>query len=120
MQNSGARTSSSVSGPDGSAANESRKSENSTIAGCPALAATTQAETWRHGDAQLLLAEAFITTAGKPEPLPAGQHAADALAAGLAFAEVQASSAPLVSAVCYSPQDPFNLRTFSWWARRCC
>src|SRR5260370_10635106 len=43
----------------------------------PGLAATTRPRSWRHGDAQLLLAEAFITAAGKPEPLPAGQHAAD-------------------------------------------
>jgi hypothetical protein len=42
----------------------------------PALAATTQAGTWRPGGAQLLLAEAFITASGKPEPLPAGQRAA--------------------------------------------
>jgi hypothetical protein len=64
-----------------------------------------------------LLAEAFITTASKPEPLPAGQHASDALAARLAFAEVQASSAPLVSAVCCSRQDPFNLlAAMAQWA----
>jgi hypothetical protein len=50
----------------------------------PGLAATTQPGIWRRGGAQLLLAEAFITASGKPEPLPAGQHAADAVAAGLA------------------------------------
>jgi hypothetical protein len=33
----------------------------------------------------LLLAEAFITAAGKPEPLPAGQDTADTAAAGLAL-----------------------------------
>ena len=37
----------------------------------PGLAATTQPGTWRRGGAQLLLAEAFITASGKPEPLPA-------------------------------------------------
>jgi hypothetical protein len=83
----------------------------------PMLAATTQAGRWRHGDAQLLLAEAFITASGKPEPLPEGQHAADARAAGLAFVEVLASPAPLVSTVCCSPQEPFNLlAAMALWA----
>src|SRR5580658_1225687 len=54
----------------------------------PRLTATTQAGSWRRGSAQLLLGEAFITAAGKPEPLPAGQHAADAAAAGLALVEL--------------------------------
>jgi hypothetical protein len=65
----------------------------------PGLAATTQPRTWRRGDAQLL-AEAFITASGKPEPLPAGQHAADAVAAELALVEVLDSSAPIASRVC--------------------
>jgi hypothetical protein len=64
----------------------------------PGLAATTQPRTWR-GDAQLL-AEAFITASGKPEPPPAGQHAADAVAAELALAGVLDSSAPIASRVC--------------------
>jgi hypothetical protein len=75
----------------------------------PGLAATTRPRSWRHGGAQLLLAEAFITASGKREPLPAGQHAADAVAAGLALAEVLDSPAPLVSSVCCSPRDSFNL-----------
>jgi len=75
----------------------------------PALTATTQPRSLRHGGAQLLLAEAFITASGKPEPLPAGQHAADAVAAALALTEILARSAPLVSSVCCSPQDSFNL-----------
>ena len=83
----------------------------------PELTTTTQAETWRRGDAQLLLAEAFITGSGKPEPLPAGQHAADAVAAGLALVEVLDSSAPLVSSVCCSPRDSFNLlAAMALWA----
>jgi hypothetical protein len=83
----------------------------------PKLAATTQAETWRRGDAQLLLAEAFITASGKPEPLPAGQHAADAVAAGLALVEILDSSAPLVSSVCCSPRDSFSLlAAMALWA----
>jgi hypothetical protein len=83
----------------------------------PALAATTQAGTWRHGGAQLLLAEAFITASGKPEPLPAGQHAADAAAAGLALVEALDGPAPLASSACCSPHDPFNLMAaMALWA----
>jgi hypothetical protein len=83
----------------------------------PGLAATTQPGTWRRGDAQLLLAEAFITASGKPEPLPAGQHAADAAAAGLALMEILDSPAPITSRVCCSPQDPFNLlAAMAMWA----
>jgi hypothetical protein len=36
----------------------------------PRLAVATRPGSWRHGGAQLLLAEAFITAAGKPQPLP--------------------------------------------------
>jgi hypothetical protein len=67
--------------------------------------------------ARLLLAEAFITASGKPEPLPAGQHAADAVAAGLALMEILHSSAPVTSPVCCSPQDPLNLlAAMALWA----
>jgi hypothetical protein len=69
------------------------------VTSVPGLAATTQPRSWQRGGAQLLLAEAFITAAGKPEPLPAGQDAADAAAAGLALAEVLDGSGPLTSAV---------------------
>ena len=75
----------------------------------PGLAVTTRPGSWRHGGAQLLLAEAFITAAGKPEPLPAGQDAADAAAAGLALAEMLDGSAPLTSTVRCAPQEPSNL-----------
>jgi hypothetical protein len=75
----------------------------------PGLTATTQPGSWRRGGEQLLLAEAFITAVGKPEPLPAGQHAADAAVAGLALAEVLDGSGPLISTVRCAPQDPFYL-----------
>ena len=75
----------------------------------PGLTATTRPGSWRHGGGQPLLAEAFITAAGKPEPLPAGQYAADDAAAGLALAEVLDGSEPLTSTVPCAPQDPFNL-----------
>ena len=68
-------------------------------AAVPGLTATTQPGSWRRGHAQLLLAEAFITAVGKPEPLPAGQHAADAAAAGLALVELLDSPETLTSAV---------------------
>jgi hypothetical protein len=66
------------------------------------------AGSWRRCGAQLQLAEAFITAAGKPEPLPAGQDAADA-AAGLALAEMLDGSGPLTSTVRCAPREPFNL-----------
>jgi hypothetical protein len=78
---------------------------------------TTRPGSWRHGDAQLLLAEAFITAAGKPESLPAGQDAADAAADGLALAEMLAGSAPLASSARCAPQEPFNLlAAMALWA----
>ena len=83
----------------------------------PGLAVTTRPGSWQHGGAQLLLAEAFITAAGKPEPLPAGQDAADAAAAGLALAEMLDGSAPLASSVRCVPQEPFNLlAAMALWA----
>jgi hypothetical protein len=86
-------------------------------AAVPGLTATTQPVSWRRGDAQLLLAEAFVTAAGKPGPLPAGQHAADAAAAGLALVEFLDSPGTLTSAVRCSPQESFNLLTaIALWA----
>lgn len=83
----------------------------------PGLAVTTQVDAWRPGRAQLLLAEAFITAAGKPEPTSTGQHAADAAAAGLALLEMLDGSAPLTSSVRCSPQDSFSLlAAMSLWA----
>lgn len=86
-----------------------------TVAG---LAATTQPGSWRRGDAQLLLAEAFITAVGEPAPLPAGQHAAGAAAAaGLALVELLDSPETLTSTVCCSPRQSFNLLTaMALWA----
>ena len=75
----------------------------------PGLAVTTRPGSWPRGGAQLLLAEAFITAAGKPEPLPAGQDAADAAAGGLALAEMLDGSAPPTSSVRCAPQESFNL-----------
>jgi hypothetical protein len=86
-------------------------------AAIPGLTATTQPGTWRRGGAQLLLAEAFITAAGKPEPLPAGQHAADAAAAGLALVDLLDSTETLTSAVRCAPLGSFNLlAAMALWA----
>jgi len=64
-----------------------------------------------------LLAEAFITAAGKPEPLPPGQHAADAAAAGLVLVELLDNPKTLTSTVCCSPQESFNLlAAMALWA----
>jgi hypothetical protein len=83
----------------------------------PGVAVTTQTGAWQPGGAQLLLAEAFITAAGKPEPLAASQHLADAAAAGLALLEMLDSPAALTSSVYCSPQEPFNLlAAMALWA----
>ena len=87
---------------------------SATVAG---LTATTQPGSWGRGGAQLLLAEAFITAAGKPGSPPAGQHAADAAAAGLALAELLDSPQTLASAVCCAPRQSFNLlAAMALWA----
>lgn len=84
----------------------------------PDLTVTTQPAEWMNGDAPLLLAEAFVSGAGKPVPLPAGQHAADAAAAALALAERLDDDEGLVSDVRCAPQHAFNLwAAMAMWAR---
>lgn len=75
----------------------------------PGLTATTNAAVWRAGEAQLLLAEAFVPGTGKPVPVPAGQHAADAAAAGLEMVVRLVAAQELTSDVRCSPHRPFNL-----------
>jgi hypothetical protein len=71
-------------------------------------AITTQLDIWRRGDAQLLLAEAFVSGTGKPVPVTKGQHFADAVAAGKEF--VRRLSAKVVgSDVQCEPMPAFNL-----------
>jgi hypothetical protein len=75
---------------------------------------------WPDGGARLLPDEAFITAAGQPEPLPAGQDAADAAAAGLTLAELLDGSAPLTFSVRCAPQELFKpaggtITTSPWW-----
>lgn len=47
----------------------------------PEATATTQPQRFIAGEANLLLTEAFVSSTGKPVPVAAGQHAADAEAA---------------------------------------
>ena len=65
----------------------------------------------------MLLGEAFVSAAGKPVPVSAGQHAADAAAAGRALVELPEDPRPLTSGVCCSPQASFNLlAAMALWA----
>jgi hypothetical protein len=65
----------------------------------------------------LLLAEAFVSGTGKPMPVSASQHAADAAAAGLALVDLLDGPEPLASQVRCSPQGSFNLLTaMALWA----
>lgn len=50
----------------------------------PQATATTQSQRFTAGEANLLLTEAFVSGTGKPVPVAAGQHAADAEAAARA------------------------------------
>jgi hypothetical protein len=89
----------------------------SLAAAAHGLAATTQPAHWRRGAAQLLLAEAFVSAAGKPVPLSGGQHAADAAAAGLAMVEFLDTPDALGSDVRCSPQESFSLlAAMALWA----
>ncbi len=86
-------------------------------AAVPGLSATTQPDSCRSGVARLLLAEAFVSGSGKPVPVSASQHAADAAAAGLALVELMDGPEPLTSALHSSPHGPFNLLTaMALWA----
>jgi hypothetical protein len=83
----------------------------------PALSATTRPDLWQAGTARLLLAEAFVSGRGKPMPLAAGQHAADAAAAGLALIELLEAAGPLASQVRCSPHGSFSLlAAMALWA----
>jgi hypothetical protein len=83
----------------------------------PAGAVTTQPALWRGGRARLLLAEVFVSGAGKPVPVAAGQHAADATAAGKAVIERLDMPDGLVSDVRCSPHEAFNLlAAMAMWA----
>jgi hypothetical protein len=64
---------------------------------------------WLDGSAQLLMAEALVSGMGKPVAVPAGQHAADAIAAATALADrVMASREPMSDVRC-APHLPLNL-----------
>jgi hypothetical protein len=83
----------------------------------PGLLVTTQFGEWSQGGAQLLLAEAFVSGLGKPVPLPAGQDAADAAAAGLALVRFLEQADPPASEVRCAPHTPVNLwAAIAMWA----
>lgn len=75
----------------------------------PDLVVTTQPGKWQAGKARLLLAEAFVSGAGKPVPVEAGQHAAGASAAGRALVERLGDGGALGSGVRCAPHNPLNL-----------
>lgn len=71
----------------------------------PDLVATTQPAVWANGGGRLLLAEAFVSGAGKPVSLPPDQHAADATAAALALIDRLDAGEDVASDVrCAQPQ----------------
>ncbi|MFD0692193.1 hypothetical protein [Actinomadura fibrosa] len=78
-------------------------------AATPEVIVTTQPDQWQAGRARLLLAEALVSGAGKPVAVAAGQHAADASAAGRALVERLRDGSPLASDVRCAPHNPLNL-----------
>ncbi|WP_225096258.1 hypothetical protein [Streptomyces sp. CoH27] len=83
----------------------------------PQTAVTTQPERFTAGQAYLLLTEAFVSATGKPVPVAAGQHAADAEAAAratLAYLTRGPESFPQVTC---APRRSFNLlAAIATWA----
>ncbi|MWA02343.1 hypothetical protein F8568_022450 [Actinomadura sp. LD22] len=74
----------------------------------PDLMVTTQPDQRQAGRARLLLAEALVSGAGRPVPVAAGQHAADASAAGRAMVE-RLRWRPAGFGVRCAPHKPMNL-----------
>jgi hypothetical protein len=75
--------------------------------------ATTQLETFRAGGAALLIAEAMVTSDGKPEAVSGGQDHADAVAAAKRLAEILHDPRVPVSVVHCGEHAPFNLAAAS-------
>ncbi|MER5202478.1 hypothetical protein [Streptomyces sp. NPDC002825] len=75
----------------------------------PHTTATTQTQRFRDGQAQLLLSEAFVSATGKPVPVPAGQHAADAEAAARATLTYLTRGAEGFPEVACAPRRAINL-----------
>jgi hypothetical protein len=83
----------------------------------PRLAVTTRPGSWRHGGAQLLLAEAFITAAASQSRCQQARMLRMRRRPGLALTEILDGSAPLTSSVRCAPQEPFNLlAAMALWA----
>ncbi|WP_460599454.1 hypothetical protein [Flexivirga lutea] len=75
------------------------------------VVATTQPDAFLAGRANLLIAEAMVTSDGKPEPVDGQQDHADALAAARRLAELltMAASGDLISDVSCLPHVALNL-----------
>lgn len=75
----------------------------------PRATATTQTQRFHDGQAELLLTEAFVSATGKPIPVVAGQHAADAEAAARATLTYLTHDAEDLSEVVCAPRRAINL-----------
>ncbi|MFE0651853.1 hypothetical protein ACFVZH_25020 [Streptomyces sp. NPDC059534] len=75
----------------------------------PHVTVTTQPERFAAGQARLLLVEAFVSGAGKPEPGAAGPHAADAEAAARATLACLADGTNHSPRVACAPRRALNL-----------
>jgi hypothetical protein len=83
----------------------------------PACTATTQPEMWQGGQAQLLLAEAFVSGVGKPVPVDVSADAADAAAAARDFLD-RLRTGTLATDVTCGPHSTVNLlAAAAIWAR---
>lgn len=71
---------------------------------------TTSVQRWKAGEADLLIAEAMVTSDGKPEPVDAPQDHADALAAAKRLGEILSDSPEQFKAdVACAPHAALNL-----------
>lgn len=75
----------------------------------PESSATTRPERFAAGQARLLLAEAFVSGTGKPVPVAAGQHAADAEAAARATLTYLTDGPDGFPYITCAPQRTLNL-----------
>jgi hypothetical protein len=74
----------------------------------PTCTVTTRPGPWQAGQARLLLAEAFVSGAGKPVPVDVSPHAADAAAAAREFID-RLCTGSLASDVACGPHSAVNL-----------
>ncbi|KQV19270.1 MULTISPECIES: hypothetical protein [unclassified Kitasatospora] len=83
----------------------------------PGATATTQVDRFNPGQARLLLAEAFVSSTGKPIAVAGGQHAANAEAAARAVLARLTDGPSRVPGVTCEPRRPLNLlAAMALWA----